>query len=111
MPETTHTATTPSSEISKALALRHGEQDRICVNAYTRNGDGKFHSIEDFVDGVEAAERIIEGKALLPEVGAIWTNLQRLQPGATQRSPENVMAYTNLLIDIDRRDKKNPDGT
>jgi len=98
------------SEISKALSLRHGANDRICVCAYTRNGDGKFHVNEHFVDGIDAAAQVIESNYKLPEVGAIWSNLQKLQPGATARRPETVEAYTNILIDVDRRVNKNEQG-
>ena len=108
MPETTHTATTPSSEISKALALRHGEQDRICVGIYQRNGDGNFHLKPNFVDGIDAAQQVVADHYLLPDVGAIWSNLQKLQAGATARSEETIESYVNLLIDIDRRDKDRP---
>jgi hypothetical protein len=60
---------------------------------------------DGFVDGIDAAQQVIIDNYLLPEVGAIWTNLQRLQTGATARSKETVEAYTNILIDIDRRVK------
>lgn len=104
------TTATPLSEISKALSLRHREHDRICVCAYTRNGDGQFHNNEYFVDGTTAAARVIENHYELPEVGAIWSNLQRLIPGATARNPKTIEAYTNILIDIDRRDNKDATG-
>src|SRR5580658_7357057 len=97
-------------EIRKALSLRHKANDRICVSAYTRNGDGRFHPVEEFVDGIDAAARVIEAHRDLPEVGAIWTNLQKLQAGATARNPQTVEAYTNILIDIDRRDAKDATG-
>ena len=108
MSETTHTATTPSSEISKALALRHGQHDRICVGVYQRNGDGEFHLQQNFVDGIDAAQQVVMDHYLLPAVGAIWSNLQKLQAAAKARTTENIEAYTNLLIDIDRRDKDRP---
>jgi hypothetical protein len=98
------------NDISKALSLRHGANDRICVCAYTKNGDGRFHNQEYFVDGIDAAAQVIESNYKLPEVGAIWSNLQKLQPGATARSPETVDAYTNILIDVDRRVNKNEQG-
>ena len=87
---------------SKALSLRHAPNDRICVATFPRKGDGQFHNVEEFVDGVEAAARIIERNYQRPEVGAVWTNLQRLQKGAVRCHPSTIEAYTNLLIDIDR---------
>lgn len=111
MSETTNTTnTTLVSEISKSLSLRHRPNDRICICAYTRNGDGKFHNNEHFVDGIDAAARVIESNCQLPEVGAIWSNLQKLQPGATARNPETIEAYTNILIDVERRVNKNEQG-
>jgi len=98
------------SEIHKALSLRHGANDRICVCCYTRNGDGKFHNIENFVTGIDAAAQVIESNYKLPEVGAIWSNLQKLQPHATARSKETVEAYTHILVDVDRREKKDSQG-
>ena len=102
MPETTPNSTASSSEIIKALVLRHGQHDRICVGVYQRNGYGEFHLRQNFVDGIDAVARVIEDYYVLPDVGAIWSNLQKLQAGATSRSKETVEAYTNILIDIDR---------
>lgn len=96
------------NQIHKALSLRHGADDRICVGIYQRNGDGEFHLQQNFVDGIDAAQQVIENHYLLPDVGAVWSNLQRLQAGATARREETVEAYVNLLVDIDRRDKSRP---
>jgi len=101
-------STAEPDQIHKALSLRHGADDRIFVGIYQRNGDGEFHLQPNFVDGIDAAQQVVASHYMLPDVGAIWSNLQKLQAGATVRSKETIEAYVNLLIDIDRRDKERP---
>jgi len=96
------------NQIHKALSLRHGADDRICVGIYQRNGDGEFQLQQNFLDSIDAAQQVIVNHYLLSDVGAIWSNLQRLHAGATARREETVEAYVNLLVDIDRRDKSRP---
>lgn len=84
------------------LLSRHGEDDTICVSAYGMKG-GKFVVKEYFCNGVAEAASLIERSYKREEIGAIWTNIQRLKPGSPARRKDSVEAYTNILIDIDRR--------
>src|SRR5580700_293272 len=81
------------NQILKSLSLRHAPNDRVCVGIYQRNGDEKFYLREKFVDGIGAAAALIEVSKNLPQVGAIWSNLQKLRAGATARSKETVESY------------------
>ena len=89
--------------IKQALLSRHGENDTICVSAY-KLVNGKVAVAERFVVGVEAAAAMIERNYEREDIGAIWTNIQRLKPGSEQRKKgETVEAYTNIVVDIDRK--------
>ena len=90
--------------IRKSLAQRHGTTDRICVSAY-KAGNPKPYLIERFVDGIDAAAQLIEKYIDKPNILAMWSNLHKLPAGATERKKEQIEAYTNLVVDIDRRVK------
>jgi hypothetical protein len=90
----------------KVLLTRHAENDTICVSVYTRMSDGKYRPVETFCLGVQAAAEHVAANYEREDVGAIWSNIQRLKPGSTARSKDNTERYTNLVIDIDRRWKK-----
>jgi hypothetical protein len=91
------------------LLSRHGENDTICVSAY-KLVDGEFRMSEHFTNGVDQAAAMIERGYQRQDIGAIWTNIQQLKPGATNRQKHNIIAYTNILVDIDRRNKKDAAG-
>jgi len=82
------------------LLSRHDQNDTICVSAF----DGK-HVREFFCNGVDQAAALIERGYEHPVVAAVWTNIQRLKPGSTHRKKGEFEAYTNLVVDIDRRIK------
>ena len=97
-------------DFKSILLTRHGANETICVSAY-KVVNGKFVVSERFCDGVEAAARLIERSYMREDIGAIWTNIQRLKPGSNRRKKrETIDAYTNMTIDIDRRDKRDADG-
>ena len=99
----------PSATYSfqEILLSRHGKDDTICVCAYKRTPDGKFKVVERFCNGVAEAAALIERTYNNPDIGAIWTNIQRLKPGSDKRrKSETIDAYTNIVIDIDRKVKK-----
>src|SRR5258705_13491534 len=90
-------------DFKSILLTRHGANETICVSAY-KTVNGKFVVSEQFCDGVEAAARLIERSYMRDDIGAIWTNLQRLKPGSHRRKKgETCDAYTNILVDIDRK--------
>src|SRR5208283_8223 len=92
-------------DFKSILLTRHGANETICVSAY-KVVNGKFVVSERFCDGVEAAARLIERSYMREDIGAIWTNIQRLKPGSNRRKKrETIDAYTDMTIDIDRRDK------
>ena len=99
-------------DFKSILLTRHGANETICVSAY-KTVNGKFVVSEQFCDGVEAAARLIERSYMREDIGAIWTNLQRLKPGSLRRKKgETCDAYTNILVDIDRKWKMiHEDGT
>jgi RecA-family ATPase len=93
-------------DFREILLSRHGEKDTICVSAY----NGTFPS-ETFCNGVDEAAKLIESLQHDKDIKAIWTNIQRLKHGSDRRKKgETIEAYTNLTIDIDRRDKRDSDG-
>jgi hypothetical protein len=93
-----------------ALLSRHDEHDWICVSAY-KLVNGKFVVSERFCNGVDEAANLIARSYKREDIGAIWTNLQRLKPGSSRRKKgETIDAYTNVVVDIDRRIKKDADG-
>lgn len=97
-------------DFESILLTRHGANETICVSAY-KTVNGNFVVAEQFCDGVESAARLIEHSYMREDVGAIWTNIQRLKPGSDRRKKgETIAAYTNLTIDIDRRDKRDASG-
>jgi hypothetical protein len=92
------------------LLARHDEHDTICITAYKRI-NGKLVANERFCSSVEQAAGIIERAYQRQDILAIWTNIQRLKPGSSRRKKgETIDAYTNIVIDIDRRVKKDADG-
>ena len=106
----TNQKTDTAPNFRKMLLTRHAPDETICVSAY-RTVNGKFVVSERFCDGVDAAARLIERSYMREDIGAIWTNIQRLKPGSDRRKKgETIDAYTNLTIDIDRRSKKDADG-
>lgn len=101
---------TESPSFLRSLLARHAPDETMCVSAY-KILNGKFVVAERFCDGVEQAVALIERSYLREDIGAIWTNIQRLKPGSSRRKKgETIDAYTNLTIDIDRRDKRDADG-
>jgi hypothetical protein len=85
------------------LLTRHGANETICVSAY-KVVNGKFIVSERFCNGVDEAANLIERSYQREDIGAIWTNIQRLKPGSQQRKKgETVEAYTNIVVDIDRK--------
>jgi len=95
--------------IRDALLVRHGLTDTICVTAF-KEVDGKTIATEHFCAGVDEAAALIERSYQREDIKAIWSNLQRLKPGSSQRKKESIESYTNLLIDIDRKSKKDAQG-
>jgi hypothetical protein len=95
--------------IREVLLTRHGATDTICITAL-KEVDGKTIAIERFCTGVDEAAALIERSYQREDIKAIWSNLQRLQPGSTKRKNETIDSYTNLLIDIDRKTKKDAQG-
>jgi RecA/RadA recombinase len=66
---------------------------------------------ETFCNGVDEAANLIESLQHDKDLGAIWTNIQRLKPGSSRRKKgDTIDAYTNILVDIDRKVKKDGDG-
>src|SRR5271156_372745 len=91
------------SSFKDVLLSRHGEHDTICVSAY-KNVNGDFVVNEKFCAGVDEAAAVIERNYQREDMGAIWTNIQRLKPGSTSRKKGvSIDRYTNLTIDIDRK--------
>jgi putative DNA primase/helicase len=85
------------------LLSRHDEHDWICVSAF-KVVNGKFIVSERFCNGVDEAANLIERSYQREDIGAIWTNIQRLKPGPSRRKKgETIDAYTGIVIDIDRR--------
>src|SRR6516164_5642357 len=99
-------------DFKSILLTRHDANETVCVSAY-KTRDGKFIVSERFCNGVDAAAGIIEKNYEREDIGAIWTNIQRLKPGSDRRKKgETIDAYTNLTIDIDRKIKRiHGDGT
>jgi hypothetical protein len=95
--------------IRDALIARHGLTDTICITAL-KEVDGKTIATEHFCAGVDEAAALIERSYQRGDIKAIWSNLQRLKPGSSQRKKEFIESYTNLLIDIDRKSKKEAQG-
>jgi RecA-family ATPase len=102
------------SNFRDMLLSRHDATDTICVSvAMLRTAgkyDGDFKVDEHFCNGVDDAVDLIERTYQRDEISAIWTNLQRLIPGSKERKKHKIDAYTNIVIDIDRRVKKDADG-
>lgn len=97
-------------DFKSILLTRHGANETICVSAY-KTVNGKFVVSERFCNGVDEAANLIERSYQREDIGAIWTNIQRLKPGSGRRKKgETIDAYTNLVIDIDRKVKKDADG-
>src|SRR5882762_5079658 len=97
-------------DFKSILLTRHGANETISVSAY-KTVNGNFVVSETFCDGVDAAARLIERSYQREDIGAIWTNIQRLKHGSSRRKKgETIDAYTNLVIDIDRKVKKDADG-
>src|ERR1700693_3840995 len=97
-------------DFKSILLTRHSADETICVSAY-KTVNGKFVVSEYFCDGVDAPAPLIERSYQREDIGAIWTNIQRLKPGSNRRKKrETIDAYTNMTIDIDRRDKRDADG-
>src|ERR1700738_1408748 len=91
-------------DFRKILLSRHDDHDWICVSAY-KVVSGKFIVSERFCNGVDEAANLIELSHQREDIAAIWTNIQRLKPRSSRRKKgETIDAYTNLTIDIDRRD-------
>src|SRR5271154_1966644 len=87
------------------LLSRHGEHDTICVSAY-KNVNGHFVVSEKFCAGVDEAAGLVERNFQREDMGAFWTNIQRLKPGSTARKKGvNIDAYVNITVDIDRKYK------
>jgi putative DNA primase/helicase len=98
-------------DFKSILLTRHGANETICVSAY-KTVNGKFVVSERFCNGVDEAANLIERSYQHEDIGAIWTNIQRLKPGSSRRKKgETIDAYTNMTIDIDRRDKRDADGS
>jgi putative DNA primase/helicase len=103
------------SNFREMLLSRHDATDTICVSAaMLKTGgkyDGDFIVDEHFCDGVDEAADLIERSSQRDDIAAIWTNLQRLIPGSRARKKyKTIDAYTNILVDIDRRIKKDAAG-
>jgi len=96
-------------DFKSILLTRHGANETICVSFYKRV-NGKFVVEEHFCGGVETASQLIGRNYMREDIGAIWTNIQRLKKGSAARRKSEVEAYTNLTIDIDRRDKRDAGG-
>ena len=100
---------TPRLSQDAAFTARRNA-DTICVSGYKKQ-NGKFVVSERFCNGVEEAANLIERSYKREDIGAIWTNIQRLKPGSSRRKKgETIDAYTNLLVDIDRKTKKDADS-
>lgn len=95
--------------IRDVLLTRHGATDTICITAL-KEVDGKTVPAEHFCADVDEAAALIERSYKNPDIKAIWSNLQRLKPGSSQRRKETIDSYTNLLVDIDRKNKKDAQG-
>ena len=95
--------------IRDVLLTRHGATDTICITAL-KEVDGRTIATERFCTGVDEAAALIERSYQREDIKAIWSNLQRLKPGSTKRKNETIDSYTNLLIDIDRKTKKDAQG-
>jgi hypothetical protein len=95
--------------IRDALLARHGLTDTICVTAL-KEVDGKNIATEHFCAGVDEAAALIERSYQREDIKAIWSNLQRLKVGSSQRKKEFIESYTSVLVDIDRKSKKDAQG-
>ena len=91
------------------LLTRHDATDTICITAL-KDVDGRIVATERFCTGVNEAAALIERSYQREDIKAIWSNLQRLKPGSTKRKNETIDSDTNLLIDIDRKNKKDAQG-
>src|ERR1700721_2109475 len=103
------------SNFREMLLSRHDATDTICVSAAMLKTagkyDGDFIVDEHFCNGVDEAADLVERTYQRDDIAAIWTNLQRLKPGSTARKKNKTIdAYTNILVDIDRRIKKDAAG-
>lgn len=97
-------------DFRKMLLTRHAPTDTICISGYKKQ-NGKFVVSERFCNGVDEAANLIERSYKREDIGALWSNLQRLKPGSHRRKKgETIDAYTNLLVDIDRKVKKDADS-
>jgi len=95
--------------IRDVLLTRHSATDTICITAL-KEVDGKTIATERFCTGVDEAAALIERSYEREDIKAIWSNLQRLKPGSTKRKNETTDSYANLLLDIDRKTKKDAQG-
>jgi len=96
-------------DFKSILLTRHSAGETVCVSAY-KVANGKFVVSERFCNGVDEAANLIERSYQREDIGAIWTNIQRLKSGSSRRRKGETDAYTNMTIDIDRRDKRDADG-
>jgi P4 family phage/plasmid primase-like protien len=95
--------------IRDVLLTRHDATDTISITAL-KEVDGRTIATERFCAGVDEAAALIERNYQREDIKAIWSNLQRLKPGSSQRRKETIDSYTSLLIDIDRKNKKDAEG-
>jgi hypothetical protein len=110
MLSTTDTDSPKTPDFKTILLTRHAQNETVCVSAY-KVVNGKFVVSERFCNGVDEVANLIERSYQREDIGAIWTNIQRLKPGSSRRKKgETIDAYTNMTIDIDRRDKRDADG-
>lgn len=103
------------SNFREMLLSRHDATDTICVSAAmlktAGKHDGDFIVDQHFCNGVDEAADLVERTYERDDIAAIWTNLQRLKPGSKARKKyKTIDAYTNILVDIDRRIKKDAAG-
>src|ERR1700757_2169769 len=70
--------------IRDALIARHGLTDTICVTVLSEV-NGKTVVDNHFCEGVDEAAAFIERGYQRGDIKAIWSNLQRLKPGSSQR--------------------------
>ena len=96
-------------DIRKALSLRHHDKDRICISA-AKPGSPRLFVEETFVNGIDAAVAVVERNMRDSTTLAVWSNLQMLKPDAERRVRENIVKYTNITIDLDRRIKTDATG-
>jgi hypothetical protein len=92
------------------LKLLHTDPERHPIGVFTLSTTHKGMTGRYF-RSVETAVPYVEKVDTNPATKAVYTNLQQLKPGATDRRGEDVESYTHLILDCDRKTSSTANAT